>query len=608
MVQYQQDRLLGFGQLGHRHFTKDVLSQRVLFSNTIFALFPNDRQIFVEISPANKHSLFPMKPALEDPLYYLANFQLVLDWVRERYDEVLIDEERELISTFSELPQNARALFVRMVMRKGEFFRRSKLSYAEIGDVQTALMPLIKAGWVSLDPVLSIDELFDILQKPEIVSIFALKSPYKQLNKAEQLVYLRGLEAEAKRYSRWHPTSQDMVIHIKNKALCDRLRLIFFGNWHQDWSEFVLSDLGIYHYESVDISLESRGFQTRRDIEDYIALQLCRDLFEQEEPISRVFDEVVMLKIENQWIDRRRHKFLFQLGQQAEKLKEWDLALRIYEQAVYLGVRLRKIRVLERMGQSAQALQLLNEALVAPESEAELQQLQRSAPRLNRKLGHQKTSASSAANVDVIELKLPHPTVAFCVEAVVRDFLHSEDTPVFYVENTLINSLFGLLCWSVIFKPIPGAFFHPFHRGPVDLTSADFHVRRQDEFASCLAQLDTDEYIVTIRHTFKVKNGIQSPFVFWGAIDQELLDLALHCIPPEHLKHWFNRILSDIKANRNGFPDLIQFWPQERRYNMIEVKGPGDRLQDNQKRLIDYCALHQMPISVCYLEWYEGNQ
>jgi len=50
-------------------------------------------------------------------------------------------------------------------------------------------------------------------------------------------------------------------------------------------------------------------------------------------------------------------------------------------------------------------------------------------------------------------------------------------------------------------------------------------------------------------------------------------------------------------------PDLIQFWPEERRYLMIEVKGPGDRLQDNQLRWLDFCARHQMPVQVCYVEW-----
>jgi hypothetical protein len=36
---------------------------------------------------------------------------------------------------------------------------------------------------------------------------------------------------------------------------------------------------------------------------------------------------------------------------------------------------------------------------------------------------------------------------------------------------------------------------------------------------------------------------------------------------------------------------------------MIEVKGPGDRLQDNQLRWLDFCAEHGMPVQVCYVQW-----
>ena len=52
-----------------------------------------------------------------------------------------------------------------------------------------------------------------------------------------------------------------------------------------------------------------------------------------------------------------------------------------------------------------------------------------------------------------------------------------------------------------------------------------------------------------------------------------------------------------------GMPDLIQFYPAERGYRMIEVKGPGDRLQDNQKRWLAFCAEHGMPVEVCYVTW-----
>ena len=37
--------------------------------------------------------------------------------------------------------------------------------------------------------------------------------------------------------------------------------------------------------------------------------------------------------------------------------------------------------------------------------------------------------------------------------------LQQDDAPVHYVENTLLCSLFGLLCWEAIFAPLPGSFF-----------------------------------------------------------------------------------------------------------------------------------------------------
>ncbi|MFZ6748031.1 VRR-NUC domain-containing protein [Undibacterium sp. Ren11W] len=549
-----------------------------------------------------------MNRVLPNPLYYLDNFQLVLDWVRERYDDLLIPEEHCFINDFFSLPQASRALFVRMVMRKGDYFRESKLSYAEIADTSEAISSLIKGGWIVPDPPLSLDQLFELLQKPEIVAAFSLTAADKNLKKAEQLDCLRSRFDGSKPFSAWHPASVDRVLHIQNKPMCDRLRLIFFGNWYQDWSEFVLSDLGIYQYEVIPFSKESRGFQTRRDVESYIAVQVCRELFDKGEPTALVLAELAKIVNDNDWINGRRHKLLFQMGQQCEKQKDWDQALMIYRMSNYPGSRLRTIRVLEKTEQQVAALELLNLALMAPENDAEYQQLQRSAPRLNRKLGHINQALPTMAQVTSFELTLPYPDSSFYVEAVVKDHLSQDDAPVYYVENTLINSMFGLLCWPAIFKPVPGAFFHPFHRGPVDLTSADFHQRRKDEFAICMEQLDSDDYLVTIRETYQTKQGIQSPFVFWNNLDADLLDLALRCIPAQHLRLWFQRILSNIKSNRNGFPDLIQFWPQERRYSMIEVKGPGDRLQDNQKRLIDFCALHELPISVCYLEWREDDK
>ena len=85
-----------------------------------------------------------------------------------------------------------------------------------------------------------------------------------------------------------------------------------------------------------------------------------------------------------------------------------------------------------------------------------------------------------------------------------------------------------------------------------------------------------------------------------------LLALALACIPAAHLKLLFARLLRDVKANRSGFPDLVRFWPAEQRYELVEVKGPGDKLQDNQIRWLEYCAAHGIPVRVCHVRWRDG--
>ncbi|HEY6132230.1 MAG TPA: VRR-NUC domain-containing protein, partial [Halioglobus sp.] len=173
----------------------------------------------------------------------------------------------------------------------------------------------------------------------------------------------------------------------------------------------------------------------------------------------------------------------------------------------------------------------------------------------------------------------------------------------YYVENTLINSLFGLLCWEAIFTPLPGAFFHPFQHGPADLLSPDFRSVRADFLDRQLAQLDTGDYLSTIRGNYHTKHGLQSPFVYWSSLDEVLLEQALACLPPAHLRNLFERLLNNFSSNRAGLPDLIQFWPHEHRYRMIEVKGPGDRLQDNQIRWLEYCTRHDIPVTVCYVQW-----
>ncbi len=548
-----------------------------------------------------------MANPLDDPLYYLHNFRQVLHWLGQRYADLLDPDEVHFIQQFDRLPQASQALLVRMVMRKGVHFRAGKLSYLEIGCPHAAVGPLLELGWVDAHCLLSVEALCALLQKGELLAAFRPWIDQPRGNKADWLEGLAAQFTEPRSFAQWCPELADTLYSLSVMELCDRLRLMFFGNLHQDWSEFVLADLGIYTYEKVEFCTESRGLRSREDVHGYLFLHQCQQGFESGEPLEDVLARVETLHTDNPWLEKRRAKLLFQLGQHCERSAELDLAQQIYRACAYPGARARLIRVLERQEDYAQAMALASAAQQAPESAAEQQHLLRVLPRLRRKLGEPAVPKATPRAVTRLDLELTPPEPLMSVEYCVQAHLGEPDAPVHYVENGLINSLFGLLCWEAIFAPLPGAFFHPFQRGPADLHSADFHQRRAPLFAACFEQLQGERYKATIRQRYREKWAIQSPFVFWNLLSEELLEQALDCLPAEHLRYWFERLLLDIRANRAGMPDLIQFWPAQKTYRMIEVKGPGDRLQDNQLRWLEFCGEYQMPVTVCYVRWAEQS-
>jgi hypothetical protein len=542
--------------------------------------------------------------------YYLQNFESALAWLAQRYDDLFDTGERAFVREFARLPPRSRALLVRMLMRKGPYFRASRLSYEEIGCPLQAAAPLVALGWVDPDPLLTIDELFALSTRAELQRSFSDVVSRKSARKAEWLDALRVTHAQARRYADWDAYTTDRVIHVTIGPLSDRFRLMFFGNLHQDWSEFVLADLGVFNYETVSLSPSARAFQQRTDVDAWLALHACHealDALADDDSVEPIFAAATAIAIDKAWLETRRAKLLFRIGYRAEQKRDWAAALRVYACCAWPGARYRRMRVLERCGRFDEGFALASQAASEPENEAESQRIGRILPRLRRRLGLPVPRVAMAPPVARDLLMLPRPAGPFAVEYAVRDHLDAPHAPVHYVENTLINALFGLLCWEPVFAPIAGAFFHPFQRGPADLHAPDFRARRADQFIRCLAQLDSGAYRETIAGHFERKAGLQSPFVAWGALTPALIRLALDCLPAAHLKLWFTRLLEDIRENRSGLPDLIRFWPNEHRYELIEVKGPGDRLQDNQVRWLQYCARHSLPVRVVDVRWVDAE-
>ena len=546
------------------------------------------------------------RPALER-FYYLKNFELVLATILARYADLLLEDERRFITQFSQLPLESRALLARLVMRRGVLFRASKIQYEEIGETRAAAAPLIAFEWVSDHPKLGIEDLLGLLKKSEVIRCLKLPGRYAAWRKADLAVVLKA-EFPGPRYLEEWCAGSEVVYALVIGPVCERFRLMFFGNDRQSWAEFVTADLGIFNYEKVERSAHSRAFQTRAQIEAFLQVQQCRELLRAGMPLDDLCAIVPAPIEDSEWLEERRQKLKFLIAREYERAGEDAKALAMYVECSYRGARSRVIRLKAKAldWEGARALCALVQE--DPESEAELQYVRRVLPRVHRKLASPFVAEVALAIPEfeivcdsLAEAPSPGRAEYHVREHLVRDL--PDRNTVRYVENGLITALFGLLCWPAIFAPVPGAFFHDFHHGPIDLESGLFYRRRRREFEGCLAHLESGAYRQVICRVFQEKWGIQSPFVRWHHLDRTLLRWALACFPASHLRAWFEWIIRDIKENRAGFPDLVQFWPEEGRYRMIEVKGPGDRVQDNQRRLLEHCVSHGMPVAVCYVRY-----
>ncbi len=549
---------------------------------------------------------------LENPLYYLENMETVVGWVLNHHADLLTTEEQDRLRAFQALSLPARALLTRMVMRTGELFRADKLRYPELGVPESeALEELVADHWLDAEPLLTLDQLFRLYTLGELRPVFAAALQeagwQKTLPKWQMLEVLQQSFPDALPLADWLGMDVQPVVCINPMALFDRVRLMFFGNLRQSWSDFVLVELGHQRYEPVTFTPDSRAFQHRSEVDIYLTMHQCREWLDEGVAAREVWPEVPAPS-DNAWLTSRRDRLLLELGRQAERQGERELALQAFGTSGHREARLKQLRLLERMKRHREAWAIASRWQTQDLSDAEAQGLARILKRLAAKLGERPPPALTPPPIREFTLTLPKPALG-SVEFAAQQHLWRDDSPVFYVENTLINGLFGLLCWQTIFEPVPGAFFHPFHVGPADLTREDFVARRQASFDRCFACLQDNSYRERILDNYRAKQGIANPFVIWPVVTEEVLNLALDCLPPADLEGLFRRLLLNIRDHRSGFPDLIRFHPgntgSDRQYEMIEVKGPGDRLQDHQIRWLEFFAGAGIPASVCYVRWQE---
>jgi VRR-NUC domain len=173
-----------------------------------------------------------------------------------------------------------------------------------------------------------------------------------------------------------------------------------------------------------------------------------------------------------------------------------------------------------------------------------------------------------------------------------------------YVENTLMNTLFGLAFWEQIFEAVPGAFHNPFQSVPADMYDSAFRSRRRASLDQRMSQLRAYDNLARILvEAYQRYHGYECRWTNWRHVSAELVEASASIIPAGHLLAIWERMLFDPGENRRGFPDLITLGSRTGDYCLMEVKGPGDALLDSQKRWLRFFQSQGIPAQVAWVKW-----
>lgn len=530
--------------------------------------------------------------------YYLSNFDALTDFVVSTYREILNADELLWAQNVRALPESARRLYIRLLSRQGNNFRLGKLKYPEIGNLSDASNVLASAGLALVAAPTELEELLALVTRPELVKLpelidmkgasrVQLDARLLELDSADVLMSLQTLDS-------WVQVLQSDVFELF--VMC------YFGNRYQDLTEFVLRDLGHQTFESYSIDENTRAFQTREHIDahwKYFQCQAALELID----VSSVDDIVALDKmlpdiVTNQnlandmHLVRRVSRFRNQLARQLERLQALDAALALYRASNIPPSRERQVRILSSIEKFQDALSTAELMRLSPIDDSEARFAERQVPILKKHLGQRATKAKPfRPTTTKLTLQILEEEESNRVEWRAMQY-YQQSGRCYYAENALVRGVLGLFIWDIMFMPVDGAFHHPFQSGPSDLMQPEFMEKRQQAFADRWQELDDPlRFAARVWQHWEEKQGLSNILVHWSRLSEELLSDALIRIPVSHWQALFDRLLKDIRHNGKGLPDLVLF-PINGGYEFIEIKGPGDALQQHQRRWMQHFSEH----------------
>ena len=156
-----------------------------------------------------------------------------------------------------------------------------------------------------------------------------------------------------------------------------------------------------------------------------------------------------------------------------------------------------------------------------------------------------------------------------------------------HVEGAIFSSIFALLFWDIIFSKQVNVFVHPFQLAPLDVDSDEFYSKRKMEIDERLKHIyDRKLAIAILYETYGREYQRICTGMNWQ-LELTLLRSIVEMLESRSLVKLMEYYCREHRNARSGLPDLTLWHLETCRLKLVEVKGPGDTLMDNQKVWLD---------------------
>lgn len=147
---------------------------------------------------------------------------------------------------------------------------------------------------------------------------------------------------------------------------------------------------------------------------------------------------------------------------------------------------------------------------------------------------------------------------------------------------------------------VPGVFQTPFQSAPLDLDTDAFFPARAPAIEARLQEVALGQACDLIAAAWQAHYGELCRGVSWSRFSLDsLLDIA-ECVGGVGLSVVFRLMAEDHAGSSGGLPDLL-LWrlSPNKEARLLEVKGPTDRLSEQQRAWIACMASAGMQVHVC---------